>query len=72
MAETKLKEAEEQTYNIQLDLQAIGIITYIIILSLLSRNIITNTRLIYYFWVIDLLLVFEFLNLLKSNKVNFF
>lgn len=72
MVETKLKEAEEQTYNIQLDLQAIGIITYIIILSLLSRNIITNTRLIYYFWVIDLLLVFEFLNLLKSNKVNFF
>jgi len=49
LAETKLKEAEEQTYNIQLDLQAIGIITYIIILSLLSRNIITNTRLIYYF-----------------------
>lgn len=72
MVETKLKEAEEQTYNIQLDLQSIGIITYIIILSLLSRNIITNTRLIYYFWVIDLLLVFEFLNLLKSNKVNFF
>ena len=72
MVETKLKEAEEQTYNIQLDLQAIGIITYIIILSLLSRNIITNTRLIYYFWVINLLLVFEFLNLLKSNKVNFF
>jgi hypothetical protein len=64
LAETKLKEAEERKHNIQLSLLAIGIITFIIFLLLLSRSILTNTRLIEFFGVIALLLVFEFLNLL--------
>jgi hypothetical protein len=64
LANEKLKEEEERKHNIQLSLLAIGIITFIILFLLLSRSFITNTKLIEFFGVIALLLVFEFLNLL--------
>ena len=64
LAEAKLKAEEERKHNIQLSLIAIGIITFIILFLLLSRSFITNTKLIDFFGVIALLLVFEFLNLL--------
>ncbi len=64
LAEAKLKAEEERKHNIQLSLIAIGIITFIILFLLLSRSFITNTKLIEFFGVIALLLVFEFLNLL--------
>lgn len=64
LADAKAKAEEERKHNIQLSLLAIGIIAFIILFLLLSRSFITNTKLIEFFGVIALLLVFEFLNLL--------
>jgi len=63
--DSKLKEAADQRkQNIQYALIALGIITLISLYLLLSRSFITNTKLIEFFGVVALLLVFEFLNLL--------
>ncbi|MDZ4824530.1 MAG: hypothetical protein SH856_13815 [Flavobacteriales bacterium] len=64
LAAEKLESEEAQKQNIQLALIAIGIISFIIIFLLLSRSIITSTRLISFLGVVALLIVFEFLNLL--------
>ncbi len=60
----KTKSEEERKQNIQFALITFGIITFFIIFLLLSRSIITNTKLIEFLGVIALLIVFEFLNLL--------
>ncbi len=60
----KIKANDERKQNIQFALIAFGIISFIIIFLLLSRSIITNTKLIEFLGVIALLIVFEFLNLL--------
>jgi hypothetical protein len=60
----KTEEAQQRKENIQYALIALGIITLIILYLLLSRSFITNTKLIEFFGVIALLIVFEFLNLL--------
>ncbi len=60
----KLKAAEQRKQNIQYALLALGIITFIIFFLLLSRQFITNAKVIIFFGIIALLLVFEFLNLL--------
>lgn len=60
----KIKSEEERKQNIQYALIAIGLVTLIILFLFLSRSFITNTKLISFFGVIALLLVFEFLNLL--------
>lgn len=60
----KGKTAEERKQNIQFALLALGIVSIIILFLLLSRRFITNTKVIEYFGVIALLIVFEFLNLL--------
>lgn len=57
-------ETEQRKENIQYVLIALGIITLLTLYLLLSRSFITNTRLIEFFGVIGLLIVFEFLNLL--------
>jgi tetratricopeptide (TPR) repeat protein len=65
--EQEAKQAEENRQrkeNIQYILIALGIISLIILYLLLSRSFITNTKLIEFFGVIALLIVFEFLNLL--------
>ncbi len=54
---------ETRRRNIQYVLIAIGIVTFIILYLLLSRRIITNTKVIEFFGVVALLIVFEFLNL---------
>jgi tetratricopeptide (TPR) repeat protein len=64
VAAEKIKFAEERQKNIQYVLIALGIIVLITVYLLLSRSFITNTRLIEFFGVIALLIVFEFLNLL--------
>ena len=64
MAAEKIKEEHQRKQNIQYALIALGIITSIIIFLLLSRSFITNTKVIEFFSVIALLIVFEFLNLL--------
>jgi hypothetical protein len=62
--ETKVAAAEEQReQNIQYALIALGIVLFIIVFLLLSRSIITNTKVIEFFGVMALLIVFEFLNL---------
>jgi tetratricopeptide (TPR) repeat protein len=64
LSEEKLKADEQRKQNIQYALIALGIISFIILYLLLSRSFITNTKLIEFFGVIALLIVFEFLNLL--------
>jgi len=60
----KSEEAQQRKENIQYALIALGILTLLIFYLLLSRSFITNTKLIEFFGVIALLIVFEFLNLL--------
>lgn len=63
--QTKAKlAAAERRQNIQFALITVGIISFIMIFLLLSRSIITNTKMIEFLGVIALLIVFEFLNLL--------
>lgn len=63
-AEEKIKADEQRKQNLQFALITFGIITFVILFLLLSRSIITNTRLIKFLGVVVLLIVFEFLNLL--------
>ena len=60
----RIKQEEQRRQNIQYALIALGIITFIILFLVLSHSIIINTKLIGFFGVIALLIVFEFLNLL--------
>lgn len=60
----KNEEARQRRENIQYALIALGILTLLILYLLLSRSFITNTKLIEFFGVVALLIVFEFLNLL--------
>jgi tetratricopeptide (TPR) repeat protein len=63
--EAKAKqEAEKRKQNIQYALIALGIITFILFFLLLSRRFIIHSKVIGFFGVIALLIVFEFLNLL--------
>jgi tetratricopeptide (TPR) repeat protein len=62
--EAKLKMQSDRKHNIQFGLIAIGIITFIILFLILSRSVITNTRMITFLSILGLLVVFEFLNLL--------
>jgi tetratricopeptide (TPR) repeat protein len=64
VASEKIKEEEQRKQNIQYALLAFGIITFMIVFLLLSRSIITNTKVIEFLGVIALLIVFEFFNLL--------
>ena len=61
--EKKITE-ENRKQNIQYALIALGIIVLLTLYLLLSRSFITNTKLIEFFGVVALLIVFEFLNLL--------
>jgi tetratricopeptide (TPR) repeat protein len=58
------EEVQQQKENLQYIFIAIGILTGIILFLLLSRSFITNTKLIQFFGIVGLLIVFEFLNLL--------
>lgn len=60
----RIQSSRERKENIQYALIAIGIATFTILFSLLSRSIITNTKVITFLGVLALLMVFEFLNLL--------
>lgn len=64
LAEKEEKEAEDRKQNIQYALIALSIIIFITLFLLLSRTIVVNERLISFFGVLGLLLVFEFINLL--------
>lgn len=64
VASEKIKEEQQRKQNIQYALIALGIIILLTLYLLLSRSFITNTKLIEFFGVVALLIVFEFLNLL--------
>ena len=64
VATEKLKTEAQRKQNIQYALIAIGIIFLLTLYLLLSRSFITNTKMIEFFGVVALLIVFEFLNLL--------
>ena len=64
VAAEKLKAEEQRHQNIQYALIGLGIIVLLTLYLLLSRSFITNTKLIEFFGVVALLVVFEFLNLL--------
>jgi hypothetical protein len=66
----EIKIANERKQNIQYALIALGIIVFIILFLLLSRTFITNTKLIEFFGVMALLIVFEFLNLLLHPTIE--
>jgi tetratricopeptide (TPR) repeat protein len=61
-AQAKLKEDRKQ--NIQYAFIVVGIITFVILFLLLSHSIIVNEKIISFFGVLGLLVVFEFINLL--------
>ncbi len=61
--EKKIAE-EQRKQNIQYALIVLGIIVLLTLYLLLSRSFITNTKLIEFFGIVALLIVFEFLNLL--------
>jgi hypothetical protein len=63
--EAKINEtATQRKQNLQYAIIAFGIITFVILFLSLSRQVITNVKVIGFFGVIALLIVFEFLNLL--------
>jgi tetratricopeptide (TPR) repeat protein len=64
VADEKVKAEAQRKQNLQYALIALSIIIFILLFLLLSRSFITNTRLIEFFGVLALLIVFEFLNLL--------
>ena len=64
LKEQAAEKQQERKQNIQYALIALGIIILFSLYLLLSRSFITNTKLIEFFGVIALLIVFEFLNLL--------
>ena len=64
LAQEKIQAEEQRQQNIQFALIAFGIITFIIIFLLFSRSIVANERLISFFGILGLLVVFEFINLL--------
>lgn len=66
-AEEKAMEEEQRKQNIQYALIAIGIITFIILFLMLTHRFIISKKLIEFFSVIALLLVFEFLNLVLHS-----
>ncbi len=63
LAERGRKEAQVRDQNIQYALIAFGIITFIILFLIFSRSIVANEKLISFFGVLGLLVVFEFINL---------
>ena len=59
----KIKADEQRHQDIEYALIAAFIITFIILFLLFSRSIVANERLISFFGILGLLVVFEFINL---------
>ena len=56
--------AQERHFRLQYTLITIGLISFFVLFLLLSRSIITSSKLIAFLGILALLIVFEFLNLL--------
>jgi tetratricopeptide (TPR) repeat protein len=59
----ELKANEERKRNLQYAAIALGLIVFVILFLLLSHSIVANQKLIRFFGVVALLMVFEFINL---------
>jgi tetratricopeptide (TPR) repeat protein len=64
LATDRIKAEKQRHQNIQYALIAACIITFVILFLLFSRSIVANERLISFFGILGLLVVFEFINLL--------
>jgi len=64
VSERKTKEDKERRHNLQFAILGIGVISFVILLLLLSNSIVVRTGFIKFLGIIALLLVFEFINLL--------
>jgi len=64
VAAEKVKAETQRKQNIQYALLGFGIISFVMLFLLLSRRIITNTKVIQFLGIVALLVVFEFFNLL--------
>lgn len=64
LALEKYNAEVKRKHNLEYTLIALGIISFIIMFLLLSRRLITNSKIIQFLGVIALLIVFEFFNLL--------
>src|SRR5262249_12000108 len=64
LAVAQYKAEVTRKNNIEYTLIALGIISFIILFLLLSRRLITNSKVIEFLGVVALLIVFEFFNLL--------
>ena len=62
--ERKIKEEKERRHNLQFAILGIGVISFVMLLLLLSNSIIVRTGFIKFLGIVALLLVFEFFNLL--------
>jgi tetratricopeptide (TPR) repeat protein len=70
IALAKTTEKDERRKNIQYGAIAIGLITLVIGFLLLSHSVIVNERLIRFFGIMALLLVFEFINLVAHPYIG--
>jgi hypothetical protein len=57
------KEQEQRRHNLQYSAIVIGLVTFVILLLMISRSIIVKEKFIRFFGVLGLLAVFEFINL---------
>ena len=72
IAAEKLKAEEERKQNIQYAAIALGILIFITLFLLLSRTIIVNEKVISFFGILGLLIIFEFVNLLIHPWLSHF
>ncbi|HYF31005.1 MAG TPA: tetratricopeptide repeat protein [Chitinophagaceae bacterium] len=66
----QLAEAEERKHNIQYAAIAIGVIIFVIMFLLLSHSIIVNAKVVGFFGVVALLIIFEFINLILHPYIS--
>jgi tetratricopeptide (TPR) repeat protein len=64
LVQDKIKAEEQRHLNIQFALIAFAIIAFVILFLIFSRSVVATERLISFFGVLGLLIVFEFINLL--------
>jgi hypothetical protein len=62
-------QEKQRRDNIQFGLMAIAIVVFAIIFLLLSRTVIVNDKWIRFLGMMDLLLLFEFLNLFMAPYI---
>lgn len=68
--EKKAEELKQHRENIQYAAITVAIVTLVILFLLLSRSIIVNERFVKFLSVVNLLIIFEFINLLAHSYIE--